>query len=317
MTRWRGSATVYSVILRQTWPLQGLVIGLGLLLRPLAVLPLELQRQDIDIAIPGMDLELLAWLAAAYLAVILLQGAVKFVVISLRRWIAEIVLRVLRVALVDKRRRQSDRAALQTLGSATSIMAGEVEPIGGFAAEALNTPVIQGGTLLAVFGYMLATEAALAAVGIVALVSEALITPVIQHWINLLTYRRIRALRRAGHDLIEATRPGERHSLIDSLGEIRLTYRLRLKMNRLKAGLKVIRNLIDRVAEIAVLVIGAWMVTTGATELGVVVAFITALRRVREPWSELVSFYRRLADARVKYRLIYGQIRPDPTSSEP
>lgn len=317
MTRWRGSATVYSVILRQTWPLQGLVIGLGLLLPPLAVLPLEIQRRVVDIAIPGKDLEFLAWLAAAYLAVVLVQGAIKFVVIYLRRWIAEIVTRVLRVALVDKRRRQSDRSALQTLGSATSIMAGEVEPIGGFAAEALNTPLIQGGTLLAVFGYMLATEAALAAVGIVALISEALITPIIQHWINLLTYRRIRALRRAGHDLIEATRPGERHALIDSLGEIRLTYRLRLRMNRLKAGLKVIRNLIDSVAEIAVLVIGAWMVTTGATELGVVVAFMTALRRVREPWSELVSFYRRLADARVKYRLIYGQIRPGPTSSAP
>jgi len=307
--RWSGGRLVWSVILRGTWGAQALVIGLGLLLPPLAVVPLDLLRRVIDEAIPTGDRDLLLVLALIYLGAVLARAGVKFAVIWLRGWIAEIVMRVLRVALIRARRSAGPQTGIGGLGAATSVMAGEVEPIGNFAAEALNTPLIQGGTLLAVFGFMLASEPALAAIGIAALLSEAAITPVLQHWINMLTYRRIRALRRAGHGLIAASRPEDRRALIDSLHQVRRAYRLRLRMNLLKAGLKVSRNLIDNIAEIAVLAVGASMVAAGTTELGIVVAFLAALRRVREPWSELVGFYRRLTDARVKYRLIHAQLR--------
>jgi hypothetical protein len=46
------------------------------------------------------------------------------------------------------------------------------------------------------------------------------------------------------------------------------------------------------------------MVIRGETELGVVVAFLSALRQIQGPWGELLDFYRRLADAQVKYRLV-------------
>lgn len=315
--RWRGGKTVYSVILRRTWTAQGMLIGLGLALPVLAVLPLELQRRMIDLAIPARDMTLLLWLAALYLGLSVARGAIKFVVIWLRGLIAEVVARVLRVALVRARRHQGEARATASLGAAASVMTGEVEPIGAFAAEALNTPVIQGGTLVGVFGYMLGTEPVLAVVGIAALVLEAVITPVMQHWINLLTYRRIRALRIAGHGLIAASREGARRSLIQSLRQVRRTYLLRLRMNLLKASLKTIRNLIENLAEVAVLAIGAAMVMRGETELGVVVAFLSGLRRVREPWSELLSFYRRLADARIKYRLIRAQIQPPAPEAVP
>jgi ABC-type bacteriocin/lantibiotic exporter with double-glycine peptidase domain len=215
------------------------------------------------------------------------------------------------VALIDAHRRRERAVARRSLGAATSIMAGEVEPIGGFAAEALNTPLIQGGTLLGVVGFMAVTEPILAAVGFAALGAEAILTPIMQHWINVLTYRRIRTLRRASRDLIEASEAGEDGHLVDSLREIRLSYRLRMRMNLLKSLLKVLRNVIEHLAEIAILGIGAAMAMAGETQIGVIVAFLSGLRRVRAPWSELVSFYRRFVDARVKYRLVHSVIRQD------
>lgn len=313
--RWTPGATIYSVILRQTWALQGTVIGLGLAIPALSVMPIELQRRIIDEALPAGDMQLLLALAAVYLAAVALRSGLKFAIYCLRGWIAEIVARILRMALVVRRRAQVRREGFESLGAATSVMVGEVEPIGGFAAEAINTPLIQGGTLAAVVGYMLATEAALAAIGLGALLAEGVITPIMQGWINRLTALRIEALRRAGHDLALATRPGHRGALAESLREVRLTYRLRLRMYVLKAALKLARALIDNVSEIAVLAIGAAMVAEGRTEIGVVVAFLTGLRRVREPWSELLSFYRRFADAHVKYRLIRSEILAPVTAA--
>jgi ABC-type bacteriocin/lantibiotic exporter with double-glycine peptidase domain len=292
----------------QTARLQVAAIGLGLLLPPLAVVPLEMQKRIIDEAIPAGDLRAIAWLAAvlagAVFATAILRGCLHY----LQGWIVEIVTRILRISLIAAQRRRAAPQARSELGAVTSVMAAEVEPLGDFAAEALNTPLIQGGPLASVFGYMFVTEPRLAAIGAVALVAEGVVTPLMQHWINLLTAERIVRLRRAGLDLIEATEPGRHGALVPGLREVRASYRLRLRMNVLKSVLKVARHLIERAGSVAVLAFGAVMVVRGETELGVVVACLSGLRQVQGPWSELLDFYRRLADARVKYRLVLGAI---------
>lgn len=143
--RWGGGPGVSAILLRQTFGLQAAAILLGLSLLPLAVVPLELQKRIIDEAIPAADLGALYWLGGLYLAAAMLRAGVKFAVLSLRRWIAEVVARVLRIALVDAQRRRSRAEARRRLGATTSVMAAEVDPIGGFAAQALNTPLLQGG----------------------------------------------------------------------------------------------------------------------------------------------------------------------------
>jgi ABC-type bacteriocin/lantibiotic exporter with double-glycine peptidase domain len=308
MRRWRSGPSLYSLIMGQTARLQAAAVALGLLLPPLAVVPLEMQQRIIDEAIPAGDIRAVAnfaaVLAGAVIAAAILRGAVHY----LQGWIVEIVTRILRISIISAQRKRSAAHARSELGAVTSVMAAEVEPLGDFAAEAINTPLIQGGTLASVFGYMFVTEPRLAAIGAVALIAEAGVTPILQYRINLLTAERIVRLRRAGLDLILSTEPGEHGALVPGLGEIRASYRLRLQMNALKAALKVARHVIERAATVATLAFGAVMVVNGETELGVVVAFLSGLRQVQGPWGELLDFYRRLADARVKYRLVRGAI---------
>lgn len=306
---WQRGRSIYSLILRQTLRLQITIIVLGLLLPPLAVLPLHLQQQIIDEAIPARDIDMALWFAALYLAATALRGGLKFFIGVLRGVIAAVVARVLRAALINAQRKRPQRSARRSLGTVTSVLTGEVQPLGQFAAEAINTPLIQGGTLIGVFGYMLATDARLALIGIVSLLAEAILTPIIQRKINQTTATRIATLRGAGADLIAVgTNPTHdaiyRAMIVDGLSRIRRAYRIVLRTSVLKALLKSMRNMINHVADIAVIAFGATLVIHGEIEIGVVVAFLSGLREVRGPWGELVSFYRRFADATVKYTLV-------------
>lgn len=42
----------------------------------------------------------------------------------------------------------------------------------------------------------------------------------------------------------------------------------------------------------------------GKTEIATVVAFIPGLTKVNDPWNDLVTFFRDMTSARVKYKLI-------------
>ena len=287
------------------------MIVLGLALPLLAVVPLGLQEKVIDKAILAGDTTLILRLAALYAGTVLLTAVIKFLVTYLRSWIAEIVSRIIRVAIVESQRHRSEEAAASKLGTVTSVITGEVEDLGAFASEAINTPLIEGGTLISLLGFVAYSEIRLAAIGAVALLLQAALTPLVQNRINRLTRKRITALRRAGHDLIDAADRDGQAQNVEALREIRHTYRLRLRMNGLKALLKVLNNLIMNAATIAVLTYGGWLVIRGDIEIGLIVAFLTGLSQISDHWGELLDFYRRYTDAKVKYLLVASALEID------
>jgi hypothetical protein len=50
------------------------------------------------------------------------------------------------------------------------------------------------------------------------------------------------------------------------------------------------------------------MVLNGKTEIGIVVAFISGLDRVLDPWRELIAFVRSTSAAKVQFDLIEGTL---------
>jgi ABC-type bacteriocin/lantibiotic exporter with double-glycine peptidase domain len=229
-----------------------------------------------------------------------------------------VVTRWLRLAALAAQRRRGRPAAEAALGPTAAIVAEEAYPVGGFAAEAINTPLIEGVSLLTVAGFMLWADPWLAAVGLGAFVVQAVVVPIVQHRINLMSRRRVQAERRANADVIGATAGEAGLHLFDALREMRLAYRLRLRMNTYKAALKGFLKLSDNLAIIIVLAVGGVMVMEGETTLGTIVAFLGGLRRVREPWDTLIAFYRDFADVQIKYDLILGAMGETvPTEPEP
>jgi ABC-type bacteriocin/lantibiotic exporter with double-glycine peptidase domain len=301
---------VYAFVFASTPWLQVAVVGLGLLLPPLAVAPLEFQRRIVDDALPAGDLALLGWLAGAIVAAAAASALLKFVIYWLRGLIEAVVTRRLRLAALAAQAKRRRPAAEAALGPTAAIVAEEAYPLGGFAAEAINTPLIEGAALLGLLGFMLVTEPALALIGAASLALQAVVAPIVQTRINRLAADRVRALRRATSTLISASeRRGARFR--DTLGEVRRVYRLRLAMNVLKAALKAFLKFTDNLAVALVLLVGGAMVVRGETSLGVVVAFLSGMNRLRDPWDALIGFYREFADAQVKYALIRGALGPE------
>jgi ABC-type bacteriocin/lantibiotic exporter with double-glycine peptidase domain len=53
---------------------------------------------------------------------------------------------------------------------------------------------------------------------------------------------------------------------------------------------------------------GGTMVLNGKTEIGIVVAFISGLDRVLEPWREMIAFVRSTSSAKIQFDLIEGTL---------
>ena len=63
-------------------------------------------------------------------------------------------------------------------------MLSEVDPIGGFVGVSTSEPLLQGGILLSVFGYMLYLQPTIALVSLLVFAPQLVFVPLIQHAIN-------------------------------------------------------------------------------------------------------------------------------------
>ena len=77
-----------------------------------------------------------------------------------------------------------------------------------------------------------------------------------------------------------------------------------MQIYRRKYSMNFLINLLYHFGTVGILFVGGWFVMQGQTEVGTVVAFISGLTKVNDPWNDLVTFFRDMTNARMKYRLI-------------
>ena len=147
--------------------------------------PLEIQRRLIDDAVAGSSARAIAWLAVAYAALALAEGLLKLALNIYRAWISEAAVRDMRVRfrrLIDRLPSGAPGAASRGVGASAILM--EAEPIGGFVGGAVSEPLLQGGLLASVFGYMLYLQPVMALVAFAALSPQVVFVPLLQRAIN-------------------------------------------------------------------------------------------------------------------------------------
>jgi len=67
-------------------------------------------------------------------------------------------------------------------------------------------------------------------------------------------------------------------------------------------------NLCSHLQIVSALLIGGWWVHTDRLEIGGVVAFISGISRLNDPWGDLVNYFRDLTVTQVKYRLLANAV---------
>jgi ABC-type bacteriocin/lantibiotic exporter with double-glycine peptidase domain len=79
---------------------------------------------------------------------------------------------------------------------------------------------------------------------------------------------------------------------------------LNIGIFRIKFSMNLRMNLCNHLQVVAALLIGGWLVQTDQLAVGGVVAFISAVGQLNDPWGDLVSYFRELSITRVKFRLL-------------
>ncbi len=310
-------AYIWKVSGKQQVYLSMLAAGLFLI----QLVPLELQRRIINNATERADFSVIGWLCLVYVLVVVLQGGLKLVTNVYRGSVSEAAAKRFRLEANPAAKSEgAGSPAQQDDGAAISIIVSEVEVVGGFVGSSFSEPILNAGILLSVLGYMLYTQPLLALVAIALFCPQFLFIPLLQKAINQRTELRIKTMRAMSSDIVNeaaARGPGsetggEKKTFRHRVKEL---YRLNMEIFYRKFGMTFLMNLFHHLGTIGILAVGSWLLLQGKTEMGTIVAFISGLNRMNDPWGDLVNFFRDLTNAVIRYRLIVST--PDDQPAAP
>lgn len=279
---------------------QILLIALSLAVAALAAVPLQFQKSIINGLSTGTQQRQLIMLCAGYLGILALNSSLRFAMRFRSATLGESLIRRIRK---NAYREHSGENAPDEDSRATliTVIVSEAEEVGRFAGEAIASPLLQVGTLISVVAFVVATQPFLGLLLIAVVLPQAIIVLSLQKAINRRIAVRIKLLRRAsaalGPDQITKTQK----SVLEDFDRI---YDGRRQTFSIKLSMKFALNIITGIGTVGILLIGGLLYLHGKTDIGSVVASLSALVRINEPWRGLIAFYRELSAVRVKFDLL-------------
>ncbi|MCC9625725.1 ABC transporter ATP-binding protein [Thalassospira sp. MA62] len=303
----RPASSLWGYVWRMSGWHQVSVCLIAVAVAALGIVPLELQRRIVDNAISNQDLNLLIYLGSIYLAVVVIHGLIKLVLRMYEGWLSESAIQYNRKHLtrLHAHNHTGDDDDHGGNGRAVSIIGSEIEKLGGFVGDGLSQPVVNSGMLLFGLGYMISVEPIIGLFGVIALIPQVALVPVIQKRINALIEERVKKMRKVSDDLSDLETPTKDDDELTPINKgVEGLFYNRMKLFFLKFGMKALINFLNALAPICVLAIGGYMVIQGETSVGIIVAFISGFDRMSSPMRELLSYYRVAAQAAVQHKLI-------------
>ena len=290
---------VYRYVLATSAPHQLALLALTGIVALLEVVPLELQRRIVNDLVKHRPYSWVIWLCAAYAGVVVVQGGTKLALNIYRGWVGERAKRDLRRrvhSVIEAPAATSPAAEAQ--GITISMIVAEVEPIGGFVGESISEPLLQAGIMCSVFAYLIHIDPWMALAAFALLVPQLFFVPLLQSAVNRRTGARIRVLRQLGIAMID------RNDDAEDERRIQQAFALDMGIFKLKFTMNFLMNLCNHLQIVSALLVGGWWVYIQHLEIGGVVAFISGIHRINDPWGDLVNYFRDLNVTQVKYRLL-------------
>lgn len=286
-----------------------LLVALSLIVAALAAVPLQFQKDIINSLGPDLQMEHLLWMCAGYFAVIVVTNLFKFVLNYRSSLLGEATIRRIRTAIYDARQNTDADLPIQTESSGTvaTIIAAEAEEVGRFVGQAVANPLVQVGTLVSVISFVASTQSYLGAFLVAIVVPQALIVFLLQEKVNRRVKARTLVLRRATGTISDealSSAVAAAKSVMQDFDEI---YKTRRGIFKLKLSMKFAMNVLSGIGLVGILMIGGVLMMQGRSDIGTVVAALSALDKINGPWRLLLGFYKELSAVRVKFDLIVGE----------
>ena len=297
---WKAARSLYRYVWRTSRSSQIVICLLIAIVTPLPMVILEFQRRIVDDAVGARNVRLLVALGAGYLAVICLRLLLKYLADIIKGRTAETIARDLRLRIMKgtqaTRHPRTSDSDDEIVGTAVSMLGAETEDMSGFAGDAFSLPLLTGGTVIWVLGYLMWIEPLITAIALVLYIPQLLVVPATQFTINRLARLRIRQLR----NLQPSCRPGvflERSPAWTNGWASLHRQALSPSYPDLYAQILFAEfgNFLDSLGPIIVLTVGGYLAITGKTRSAHLSFSSQACRRLPTPgisWSPFIERFR-------------------------
>ena len=322
--------SLYRYILNHSKKDQIGLILLSLVSLPLVYITLELPKKIINLlegheipreifGYPIDRLEFLMFLSIAFLLVVLTSGGLKYLLNVYRGALGERVLRRLRFELYQRILRfpmpHFKRVSSNEL---IPMITSETEILGEFIGESFTLPVFQGGVLLTYLVFIFQQDFFLGLAAVSLYPFQLIVIPRLQKRVNELSKERVAVVRNMSGRIGETvsgivevhandTSHYERAHISQRLGKI---YTIRFAIYRRKFFIKFLNNFIAQLTPFFFYSVGGYFVLTGNLSIGSMVAVLVAYKDLSGPWKELLRYYQRKEDVKVKYSQVIQQFNP-------
>ena len=304
----RLPTNLFRYVFAVSWRHQIALVALTVITFLLEIVPLEIQRRVVNNLVKERPFQLVIALCAAYSGAVLIQGATKLGLNVYRGWVGENATRDLRRHVVGySRTAQAVALGSEARGIGAAMIVAEVEPVGGFVGSSLSEPLLQAGILLSVLGYIVHLDRWMAAAALALFLPQLVFVPLMQGAINRRANARVWVLRQLGISTVETRTAAAQQQSTDAK-RIDRVLRLNMGIFKLKFSMNFLMNFCSHLQVVAALLIGGWMVHTDQLQVGGVVAFISAVGRLNDPWGDLVNYFRDLNMTQVRFGLFADRI---------
>lgn len=334
-------STIFRFILRYSKREQILLLVMTVISFPFLYYSLDLPKRIVNdalgakgstefpvtfLGIEFQQLEYLWTLSGLFLLLVFINGGFKYWINVYRGRLGELMLRRLRYELYARILRfPIPHFRRVSQGEIIPMVTQEVEPLGGFIGDAISLPAFQGGTLITILFFMFVQDPVLGLAAVALSPIQAYIVPKMQRKVNALGKERVRAVRVLS-DRIGESISGVQEIHANNLARLMLArftnqlgriYDIRFEIYRRKFIIKFVNNFIAQLTPFFFYALGGYLVIMGDLTLGALVAVLAAYKDLSAPWKELLAYYQRKEDARIKYEQVIEQFDlPDMMDSE-
>ncbi|MBT4353221.1 MAG: ABC transporter ATP-binding protein, partial [Rhodospirillaceae bacterium] len=259
--------------------------------------------------VPIDQIEYLLVLSLAFLLLVCINGGFKFYVNVFRGQLGERMLRRLRFDLLARVLRfPLPQFRRVSQGEVIQMVTAEVEPLGGFVGDSVALPAFQGGTLITILIFMFVQDWMLGLAAIALYPIQGYIIPKLQWHVNQLGKARVQNVRRLSEKIGESVsgieelhaNDGARRVLATFTERLGTIYDIRYEIFQRKFFIKFVNNFIAQLTPFFFYSIGGYLVIKGDLTFGALVAILAAYKDLSAPWKELLTYYQRLADSKIK-----------------
>lgn len=305
--------SLYSWVFSGNWYLQVVLILVILALVFLRVLPLEIQKRIVNDVLALGDVHQLVIYCLIYLLAVLFSSVLKMVVNGLQTIIGQRALTDMRKALYQHILRLPLSFFRKTApGTVVASLVTELAASANFVGAAVAVPLSNVLTLIAIGAYLIWLNTLLGIVTLSIYPIALLVVPLVQRGVNKANKARVDVSNMMASRVTETvsgisevhaqgsfqTEERKYNSIVERLLRIRIVWTL------YRYAVKVTNNLFVGLGPVVVLLLGGYLIMQGETELGSIVAFLSAQEKLYDPWKELITFYQTQQDASVRYNKV-------------